>query len=138
MSGLGSWGDPNNDFTITTGGLKDFKLSYPSVHNIRRNFTITPYKFFNVSAVIPEPGRQANSTLTQAKVDYVVNDCTDGDFQCVQTHIEGQQNLGGGGHSVVGGDLGGICPATGPSTCLRGAEFTANGTHHILFVIAPT
>jgi len=40
-SGFGGWGDPNNDFQITTGALAhDFQVAYPVPHRIRRNYTV--------------------------------------------------------------------------------------------------
>ena len=41
-SGVGGWGDPENDFQITTGGLKDMVLTYPNRHHIRGDFTFYP------------------------------------------------------------------------------------------------
>ena len=39
-SGVGGWGDPNNDNQITDGGFaKDFVLSYPVPHRLRRQYT---------------------------------------------------------------------------------------------------
>ena len=38
-SGIGGWGDPDNDYTITTGGFANaFSVSYPSPHQLRRHF----------------------------------------------------------------------------------------------------
>ena len=39
-SGFGGWGDPNNDYQITTGALADnFEVAYPIPHRLRRNYT---------------------------------------------------------------------------------------------------
>ena len=39
-SGIGGWGDPNNDYQITSGGFaNNFTLSYPSPHKLRRQYT---------------------------------------------------------------------------------------------------
>ena len=39
-SGVGGWGDPNDDHQITDGGFaKDFVLSYPVPHRLRRQYT---------------------------------------------------------------------------------------------------
>ena len=39
-SGLGTWGDPNDDYQLTDGGFADgFHLSYPSPHRLRRQYT---------------------------------------------------------------------------------------------------
>ena len=40
-SGVGGWGDPNDDYQITSGGFaKDFVLSYPVPHRLRRQYTL--------------------------------------------------------------------------------------------------
>jgi len=38
-SGIGGWGDPNNDNQITDGAFADFAVSYPVPHRIRRQYT---------------------------------------------------------------------------------------------------
>jgi len=38
-SGIGGWGDPNDDNQITNGGFADFTISYPAYHRIRRQYT---------------------------------------------------------------------------------------------------
>ena len=39
-SGVGGWGDPNDDYQITSGGFADgFFLSYPVLHRLRRQYT---------------------------------------------------------------------------------------------------
>ena len=39
-TGMGGFGDPNNDYQITTGAFaKDFEVAYPVPHRIRRNYT---------------------------------------------------------------------------------------------------
>ena len=38
-SGLGGWGDPANDHQVPTGGFKDFVISYPIAHRLRRQYT---------------------------------------------------------------------------------------------------
>lgn len=39
-TGFGGWGDPANDYQITTGAfVKDFDLVYPVPHKLRRNYT---------------------------------------------------------------------------------------------------
>jgi len=41
-SGIGGWGDPDNDYQITDGAFAyDFPASYPVPHRIRRNYTVT-------------------------------------------------------------------------------------------------
>jgi len=45
ISGVGRWGDPNNDYQITDGAFAaDFPVSYPSPHRLRRQYTpIDPF-----------------------------------------------------------------------------------------------
>jgi len=38
-SGIGGWGDPNDDNQITNGGFANFTVSYPAYHRIRRQYT---------------------------------------------------------------------------------------------------
>jgi len=39
-SGFGRWGDPNDDYQITTGAFAhDFQVAYPVPHRVRRNYT---------------------------------------------------------------------------------------------------
>ena len=39
-SGVGGWGNPNDDYQITSGAFaKDFIVSYPVPHRIRRQYT---------------------------------------------------------------------------------------------------
>ena len=39
-SGVGGWGDPNDDYQITDGGFaEDFVVSYPVPHRLRRQYT---------------------------------------------------------------------------------------------------
>ena len=93
-SGVGAWGDPTNDYQITTGGLKDIMLAYPSPHRIRRNFTLFPYAnpAFNIFEGDPTaptiPGDfMANTTITKQNVDYLVNSF-EGDFIGFQAYTE--------------------------------------------------
>ena len=51
--GLGSWGDPKDDFQICTGGLKGMTVAYPVPHRIRRNYTLQP---FLVGAIVRPKG----------------------------------------------------------------------------------
>ena len=40
-SGFGGWGNPSDDYQITTGAFaNDFELAYPVPHRIRRNYTV--------------------------------------------------------------------------------------------------
>lgn len=101
--GMGRWGNASNDDQITTGGWKDFRVSYPVPNHIRRRYTIEPFASMVAQPLFPDPTRLANETLTLEKVKEALNDCGEGDFVCLQTHVEGFQNIHGGGHSVLGG-----------------------------------
>ena len=47
VSGLGGWGNPNDDFFVVDWGFKfsGTHVSYPSPHVIRRNLTLRPFDF---------------------------------------------------------------------------------------------
>ena len=94
-SGVGGWGDPTNDYQISTGGFKDMVVAYPSPHHIRRNFTLFPLANppFNPFAGDPAaPPLQVdlmiNTTMTKQNVDHSVNNF-EGDFIGLQTYTEG-------------------------------------------------
>ncbi|THU85700.1 Di-copper centre-containing protein [Dendrothele bispora CBS 962.96] len=125
-SGLGGWGDPSNDFQVPTGGFSDFHLSYPSPHIVRRNFTLQPWIDETDPGLFPTPATDANATFTQDEVDYMVNNFV-GDFVGFQKYMEGFEGPHGAVHFIVGGDLGGKCPASfGSDDCGGGPTFSAN------------
>ena len=86
-SGVGGWGDPANDYRISTGGFKDMVLAYPNPHHIRRNFTLFPYLDLGFPPLWgDDPSTPAlpgdlmiNTTFTKENVDYLVNNF-EGDF----------------------------------------------------------
>ncbi len=39
LSGLGGWGNASDDYSLTNGGFKDFRISYPIPHRLRRQYT---------------------------------------------------------------------------------------------------
>lgn len=94
-SGLGGWGDPNNDYQISTGGFKDVIRAYPNPHHIRRNFTLNPSgnpAFISPFAGDPTappfpPGLQINATMTKQNVDLLVNGF-EGDFIGFQSYLD--------------------------------------------------
>ena len=86
-SGIGGWGDPNNDYQVPTGGFSDFYLVYPSPHILRRNFTLQPYLGLDES-FFTQPDIDANATFTVTEVDYMVNNFK-GDFKGFQMYLEG-------------------------------------------------
>ena len=126
--GLGSWGDPQNDFQISTGGFKDIQVAYPVPHHIRRNFTLQP---FARGLVIPghpvDPLLLINTTFTQAVVDATVDSFT-GDYVGLQTHLEGVPYPHPGPHFIMGGEMTGGCPfGMVPPACVPGPKWAPNG-----------
>lgn len=94
-SGVGGWGDPENDFQISTGGFKDFVVSYPNPHHIRRNFSILP---LTNPALIPPFGRDPlapppppnffiNVTMSKKNIDFLKGGF-EGDYFGFQTYFE--------------------------------------------------
>ena len=129
--GLGSWGDPNNDFQLYNGGLKDMVVAYPSPHHLRRNFTLYPDfpPGFPVAAGVPplDPTLMYNTTFTKAVVEATLNS-TPGDYVNFQTTIENFNGPHPGPHLIMGGDMGGTCPfGTGPPECVPGPKWSPNG-----------
>ena len=94
-SGVGGWGDPTNDYQISTGGLKDMVVAYPSPHRIRRNFTLYPLTnptihppFGDDPMAPPSPtGLMINTTMTKENVDFTT-DNFEGDFIGFQAFFE--------------------------------------------------
>ena len=95
-SGLGGWGDPNDDLQITTGGFKNVVRAYPSPHRIRRNYTSrtpanAPSLFPNDPLAPPvDPTILINGSFSQANYDFLLNGFL-GDFMGFQAYLEGIQ-----------------------------------------------
>lgn len=128
--GLGFWGDPNNDYQITTGGFKDMRLAYPVPHNLRRNYTLYPYfpPGFPLPPDVPpvDPTLMYNTTFTSAVVNATLNS-GQGDFVTFQATLENFSGPHPGPHLIFGGDMGGTCPfGTGPPECVPGAKWSVN------------
>jgi len=128
--GLGSWGDPNNDFQISTGGLEGMRLAYPSPHDLRRNFTLYPYlpPGFPIPSGVPalDPTLMLNTTFTWEVVNTTVNS-TPGDYVTFQTTLENFSGPHPGPHLILGGDMGGTCPfGSGPPECIPGPKWSSN------------
>lgn len=126
--GLGTWGDPNDDIQISTGGLKDIMLAYPSgPHRIRRNFTLYFPQDFPIPSGVPrpDPTLMVNTTFTSDIVNTLVSSYT-GDYVGFQASLEGGPHPGP--HFILGGDMGGTCPfGTGPPECVIGPKWSPNG-----------
>lgn len=96
VSGLGGWGDPNEDIQIATGGFKDIVRVYPSPHRIRRNYTLQPLAnipnpFPNDPLAPPvDPTILINGTFSQANYEFLLNGFL-GDFRGFQAYLEGPQ-----------------------------------------------
>jgi len=117
-SGLGRWGNPDNDYQITTGAFAtDFPVSYPSPHNIRRQYA---------STIVGGSGLVVlNVTIAQPNIDRVLTSFT-GDFQGFQGNFEGIIGPHPAAHIMLGGDMSGTCPSTAPADCVPGPKWTSN------------
>ncbi|KAF9647444.1 Di-copper centre-containing protein [Thelephora ganbajun] len=123
--GLGSWGDPDNDFQISTGGFKDTRVAYPVPHNIRRNYILQP--FLNAPGVSPDNSLlMINTTFTKANVDFTLNSFT-GDYINFQAYLQGVPGPHPGPHIILGGDMSGLCPfGLQPPACYHGTKWSSN------------
>ena len=127
--GLGSWGDPNDDFQISTGGFKNLTFAYPIPHRIRRNYTLHfPPGFPGPTGLPPaDPTLMLNTTFTTDVVNSVVSSFT-GDYVSFQATLEGIKGPHPGPHLILGGEMGGMCPfGTGPPECVVGPKWSPNG-----------
>ncbi|KAJ7178099.1 Di-copper centre-containing protein [Mycena filopes] len=129
-SGLGGWGDPANDFRVPDGAFSnksEFRLTYPSPHTLRRNFTLQPFLNFPLPGFLTAAQEQidGNATFTPAERDKLVNGFV-GDFKGFQAYFESFNGSHGAVHLTLGGDLGGTCPSDAPSDCVGGPTFSAN------------
>ncbi|KAG8768020.1 hypothetical protein FRC12_005875, partial [Ceratobasidium sp. 428] len=121
-SGLGGFGDPNNDYTIKDGGFKDMNLTYPAAHKIRRQYTPYPYLTW---WWVPRPQEAAAEGLKQSYVDKAINGYV-GDFRGMQNATEQAEAFHANIHMIMGGDMAGTCPKVAGSTCKGGSTWTPN------------
>jgi len=89
ISGIGGWGDPNNDYQITTGAFVNFTVSYPSPHRLRRQYTPTV-----------GDGRPLAPLFSPESQREMVNSYV-GNFIGFQTRFEASSH--GAVHRIVGG-----------------------------------
>lgn len=122
--GLGGWGDPSKDFSVTDGAFYDFTLSYPSPHILRRNFTLQPYIGFGDQEIFTDPAKYANTSFTFSEMRKLTTGY-EGDFKGFQKYFEATEGAHGSVHLIMGGDLGGSCPASAIN-CTGGPTFSAN------------
>ncbi|KAJ7917199.1 Di-copper centre-containing protein, partial [Mycena leptocephala] len=130
VSGLGGWGDPSNDVRVPDGAFSNkssFRLTYPSPHTLRRNWTMQPFLNFPLAGFMTDADEHldANATFTPAQRDKLVNGFV-GDFVGFQKYFEGFNGSHGAVHLMMGGDLGGTCPGDAPAGCVGGPTFSAN------------
>lgn len=127
--GFGGWGDPNNDFQISTGALADLVRAYPVSNHIRRNFTLQPWQYilspFPDNQSFIDPMTMANTTFTPENAQYLTNNFP-GDFLNWHFYMEGAPGPHGGIHEILGADMIGTCPSNAPSTCIGGPKWTPN------------
>jgi tyrosinase len=129
--GLGSWGDPNNDYDIFTGALKDMRIAYPVPHNLRRKYSLLaseagfpPYP--SNGPANPDPSLMTNTTFTTDVVNYTVSSFT-GEYIKFQAFVESWNGPHPGPHIIVGGDLFGGCPfGLAPPVCNPGPKWAPN------------
>ena len=95
VSGLGGWGDPNDDSQITTGGFKDVVRAYPSRHRIRRTYTLRPLgnlpstPFADDPLAPPvDPTIMINGSFTESNYNFMLNGFL-GDFTGFHAYLEG-------------------------------------------------
>ena len=128
--GLGSWGDPNNDFQICDGGFKDIAVAYPVPHKIRRNYTNQPFlQGRNLPDNAPPSSLtlMMNTSFTKEVVDSIVNGST-GDYINFQQMVENFYGPHSPVHLIMGGDMGVTCPfGLGPPACYPGPKWAPNG-----------
>ncbi|CAE6356956.1 unnamed protein product [Rhizoctonia solani] len=119
-SGLGTWGDPNDDYTIKDGGFTNLTFAYPVPHRLRRKYV--PFPYMAPPGVDPslypyDTFKGANLTFTLGEVLKLLAQPT-GNFKKFQYYMEQAQSMHTSVHMVLGGDLGGLCPKNAtPAQC---------------------
>jgi len=124
MSGLGGWGDPNDDYAVHDGGFRNLQLAYPVPHHVRRNFSLIPWRDIP-SPLITDPLKIGNTTFS-ASVIKALLETPAGDYKGFQTVLEALQGPHSGVHATVSGDLFGQCPGNAPPDCQEGPTWAPN------------
>lgn len=94
QSGVGGWGDPNNDYQITDGAFAtNFTLVYPSPHRVRRQYTPTAT---GADGVVTPLASEFTPEVQETLVNGFV-----ADFINFQKTLEGGAH--GAVHRIVGG-----------------------------------
>ena len=87
VSGLGGWGDPNDDFRVPDGGFHKLPLSYPTPHTVRRNFTLLSFNLPFRSFLITDRQEMGNSSFTASIIEAIL-EIPAGDYKGFQTVLE--------------------------------------------------
>lgn len=123
-SGFGGWGDPADDYQITTGAFsEDFLGAYPVPHRVRRQFTPQPF----LGQQVPAPFTDQlliNTSFSTSHVEHLLN-TADGDYKSFQAYFEAPfVGPHGGVHLILGGDMTGSCPAAAGPNCVEGPKWS--------------
>ncbi|KDQ14947.1 hypothetical protein BOTBODRAFT_174454 [Botryobasidium botryosum FD-172 SS1] len=121
--GLGGFGDPKKEYTLTTGAFANFPVVYPYVHNLRRQYNPLPFNFTFFPAeyrtVVP------TYTFTPKEMNYMTENFT-GNFTSFQHYFEKLWGAHGSIHGLTGGDLGGVCAPSAPTGVCTSNQFSPN------------
>jgi tyrosinase len=121
--GLGGFGDPSKNYTLTTGGFANWPVVYPYPHHLRRQYTAQPFNFpffpASVRALVP------TYTFTPTEMNYMTTNFT-GNFTNFQHYFEKLWGAHGSIHGMTGGDLGGVCPPDAPPGICTSNQFSPN------------
>ena len=71
-SGLGGWGDPEADFAVPDGGFHNLRLSYPSPHTVRRNFSLLSFNFPFPAPIITDRLKMGNTSFTASVIEAIL------------------------------------------------------------------
>ena len=85
LSGLGGWGNPNADFSVSDGGFDEFHISYPSSHILRRNFTLHP--FDAPFPLFTDPLKEGNVSFLEPVIEAAL-ETSAGDYKGFQEALE--------------------------------------------------